>query len=111
MKIDASFQSNKQYDVQQDMDVVLGQKFLLTTDSTLPLRWLSENDPVLAIDVQVDPNGPVAAVEATGLGISTVYITDLNFGPIRKLFIKVVDAIVEPASTLNPAIGAAVPKT
>lgn len=96
MNVDVSFSNAKVYNIER-FDVVIGQKFSLFTDSAEPIKWFSDNDPVLAISA----NGMNADIEATGLGESIIFIMDAAFTVIKKLTIKVVSAILEPAATLG----------
>ena len=98
MKVNVDFQFAKVYDVQEKIDVVLGQKFSFFTDADhTPVLWFSDHDQVLSIT----DNGSSADIEATALGESIVLIMDSGLGIIKKLDITVVDAIVEPAKSLN----------
>lgn len=96
MQVDVSFSNAKVYDINK-FDVVLGQKFLLTTDSADRLRWFSDQDAVLSLS----DDGITADVEATGLGESTILLMDGLFTKLKELTIKVVSAISEPAKSLG----------
>lgn len=106
MKINISFQFAKVWDIPDRVDVVLGQKFSLFTDSDTPIQWFANGDPVLAI-TERDTS---ADLEATALGSSILLIMDQNLSQLRKLDFNVVDAIIEPANTLNLTADPAVPK-
>lgn len=96
MNVDVSFQFAKVYNI-DTFDVVKGQKFSLFTDYAGSSRWLSENDPVLALLV----TGNNADVEAVTVGTSVILIMDDNYQALKKLTIRVVDAIVEPVKDLG----------
>jgi hypothetical protein len=99
MQVDISFDFAKIYNIER-VDVVAGQKFKLFTDAE-GLRFFSDNDPVLSLR----PNGTVVEGAADDLGTTTILIMDANDVIHKKLVIRVVDAIVEPAATLNPTAG------
>lgn len=105
MHVDVSFSFAKVYDI-TTFDVVLGQKFSLLTDWVGTSNWFANNDPVLSLNV----SGNAADVEATGLGTSVILIMDASDTVVKKLTIKVVDAIVEPAKDLGLTADAPIPK-
>lgn len=105
MQIDISFDFAKVYNIEK-FDVVKGQKFLLTPDSTDDLKWFSDNDPVLSLKVSSkNVNG-----EATELGESTILIMDKNFSELKKLTVRVVDSIEQAATDLGLSAGEPIPK-
>lgn len=105
-KVDVSFEFAKIYDVQTQLDVVLGQKFTVFTNFEGPGQWFANNDPVLKLDA----NGNNCGFETTALGKSIVRLMNEEV-TVKKLTINVVEAIVEPAATLGTIAGAAVAKT
>lgn len=106
MQVDISFQFAKVYDIER-ADVVLGQKFSLLTDYDGNSKWFADNDAVL----KIDQAGNNADIEATALGSSTVLIMDTSLNIIKKLTIRIVDAIVEPAADLGLTADPAVAKS
>lgn len=97
MQINIDFEFAKIYNIQTRVDVVLGQKFSLYTDSTTPIFWFANGDPVLAI-TERDTS---ADLEATALGISVLLIMDSNLAQLRRVDFYVVNAIAEEAKNLN----------
>lgn len=106
MQVDVSFSIAKVYDV-NNFDVVKGEKFKLFTQLTQASNWFSDNDPVLDLVV----TGNSAQAEAKILGQSVILIMDENFTILKKLIVKVVDAIVEPATDLGITAGQAEQKS
>lgn len=99
MKVDVSFKFAKVYDIEK-IDVVIGEKFSLFTDldpAAEISHWFSDNDPVLSMGV----NGNHADLEATGLGTSIILIMNKDYATIKKLIIRVVAEIIEPAAELG----------
>lgn len=105
MQVDISLDNAKVYNFER-ADIVLGQKFSLTTDSGIPLRWFADQDAVLAMVV----NESSVDIEATGLGESIILIMDTLLNQVKKLTIKVVDAIQKPAADLGLSSDSAIPK-
>lgn len=105
MQVDVSFGFAKVYNI-ESFDVVKGQKFSLLTDNTGESKWFSDNDPVLSLIV----DGNNADVEATATGTSEIIIMDENLNQLKKITIKVVDAIIEPAKKLTLKADAPVKK-
>lgn len=97
MQVNIDFEFAKIYNIQNRVDVVLGQKFSLYTDSETPIFWFANGDPVLAI-TERDTS---ADLEATALGKSVLLIMDSNLTQLRRFDINVVNEIVEQAKNLN----------
>jgi hypothetical protein len=107
MKVNVDFQFAKVYNVEERIDVVLGQKFSLYTDADpTPIEWFANNDEVL----QIKTNGSSADVEALSLGTSIIQIQDEGASIVKKLVINIVSEIVEPAKTLGVTAEPPVPK-
>lgn len=106
MVIDVKFDFAKVYDITK-FDVSIGQKFSLLTDDTTSLKWFSDNDPALAMDVK---DTGIVEVEATTVGTSIILIMDANFNPLKQLTINVVDKILNPATDLNLSAGTPIDK-
>lgn len=108
MKVNVGFTFAKVYDVDV-IDVVKGQKFSLETNNmdnedveVPPAKsawWFSNNDNVLSLTV----TGAGASLEATNPGICTILIMNEGYIILKKIFITVLDAIKDPAQTLNLA--------
>jgi len=102
MIVDVSFDFAKVFNTEK-FNVVQGQQFTLFTDLAAdapPVKWFSDNDPVLSLTVGGD-NANHAEGEATGVGISTILIMDELLTSIKKLTIEVVPEIIEPAVNLG----------
>lgn len=95
MQVDISLKNARIYNVDK-VDIVVGEKFILDTDLTIPSKWFSDNDPVLSLAV-----GDIS-VEGTAdkVGTSTILIMDENFQILKTLKFNVVEAIVPMASKL-----------
>ena len=107
MNVNVDFQFAKVYDVEEKIDVVIGQKFSFFTDAdATPIEWFANNDQVLAITA----NGSSADVEALSLGTSIIQIQNEGASIIKKLVINIVSAITEPAKTLGVTADEPVPK-
>ena len=108
MIVDVKFDFAKVYDINK-FDVAIGQKFSLMTDNTDSLKWFSDNDPALAMDIT---DSGVVNVEATAKGTSVILITNENFTlpALKQLTINVVDKVLDPATDLNLSSGAPVAK-
>jgi hypothetical protein len=106
MKVDLSLSNAKIYNIFEVVDIKQGEAFLLTTDSTSPVMFFSNNDPVLSL---VEADTTVSGT-ASGLGTADILIMDQGLTILKKLVINVVAAIVEPATALNITADAAVPK-
>lgn len=108
MKVDASFAFAKVYNVDKQIDVVLGQEFTLTTDT--PAKWYSDNDVVL--DVAQDGNN--GRVTAKGLGISSIIMTTgtpgKDFVIWKEIEVRVIAEVETPAVSLGATAGPAVLK-
>ena len=110
MVVNLKLTNAKVYDISV-FDVVLGEKFSLQTDYTDQSYWFVNNDPVLSINAkELDVNGASADVEATALGTSIIQIQDDSFKEVKRITIKVVPEIVDPASNLNVSGGTPVAK-
>jgi len=106
MKVDLSLSNAKIYNIFEVMDIKQGETFLLTTDSTVPVMFFSNNDAVLNL---VEADTTVSGT-ASGLGTADILIMDAGLGILKKLVINVVAAIVEPATALNVTADAPVSK-
>jgi hypothetical protein len=105
MKVDLLLANARIYNIFEVMDIKLGEKFSLITDSTVGVLWFANNDPALAIK-----EGPTSAeLEATATGTADILIMDQGLAIIKKLVINVV-ADVNPAVALVLTADAAVPK-
>lgn len=108
MKVNIDFQFAKIWDVQDRIDVVLGQKFSLFTDSDTPVLWFANGDQVLSI-TERDTD---ADFEATSLGNSILQIMspEPELKQLRLFHINIVSEISEPAKTLGLKAGQPEPK-
>lgn len=105
MKVDISFTNAKVYDILDKVDIVKGEDFILHTDSTTPLEFFANNDPVLTlIQDESDIKGTAESV-----GSSTIIIMDANLNRLKILHINVVET-VEMTSTLGLTVGNPEPK-
>lgn len=112
MLVDIVLKNAKVFNVAH-LQIVKGETFSLLTDAASPIRWFSDNDPVLEITTQ----GVNADFVAAELGTSTIFIFDAA-DPIppselpnllKTLFIEVVSTTAQ-AANLNTTAGKAVPK-
>lgn len=105
MVINAIFDDVKNYNVQDRLDVVIGQSFQLEIVDELPegFEVFSSNDPVLAIDT----NG--LHINAMSLGASKIRFMSGN-SVVKDLDIYVVNATHPQATTLNGSLGQPIPK-
>lgn len=105
MVINAIFDDVKVYDVQNRLDVVIGQEFLIEISGEVPegLDVFSNHDPVLAI---ADDN---RTVTTSKLGDSLIKFM-VGDGVIKTLMIFVVSATHPNATTLNATLGEPVNK-
>lgn len=105
MIINAIFDDVKIYNVQDRLDVVIGQSFQLEIVDTLPegFEVFSSNDPVLAIDT----NG--LYINAMSLGTSKIRFMAGNT-VVKDLEVNVVDATHPNATALNGSLGNPIPK-
>lgn len=101
MQVDVQFSFAKVYNVDKKIDVAKGQRFHLFTDLAGEIKWFSDNDPVLKITA-LDNDAVVVAEE---LGISTILITETDFGIIKQLVITVVEDIDQTAVALEVKAG------
>lgn len=97
MKVDVLFDFAKAYDTSK-FDIALGQKFSLIGDSEVPIRWFSDQDPVLSLRV-IDNNNVDG--EATEIGSTLIFITNMDLGSVKQIQVNVVFAIVKPATSLG----------
>lgn len=111
MLVDLILKNAKVFNVEH-VQVVKGEKFSLLTDATSPIRWFSDNDPVLSINVS-ESN---ADLSADDLGNSTIFIFDsADPAPgqpptlLKNLYIEVVSA-TNQAAKLNTSAGNPVSK-
>jgi hypothetical protein len=111
MLVDIVLKNAKVFNVEH-MQIVKGEKFSLLTDATSPIRWFSDNDPVLSIDVL----GANADLSADQLGNSTIFIFDSAIPApgqaptlLKNLYIEVVSA-TDQAAILNTSAGNPVSK-
>lgn len=114
MLVDIVLKNAKVFNVEH-MQIVKGEKFSLLTDAdpdTLPIRWFSDNDPVLSINVL----GSNADLSADELGNCTIFIFDSSIPTsgqapalLKNLYIEVVSA-TDQAAKLNTSAGKAVKK-
>lgn len=96
MEVNIIFDNVKAYNVEK-VDVRLGEDFkleLINIDG--PVRWFSDNDPVLSIKTEED--GLTSSLKSTKIGQSEVQLQQ-NGVLIKTLFIEVYDDI---AVALNP---------
>lgn len=106
MRVDISFAKAKVYNVDRMVDVVVGEVFSIFTDSGIDLKFFSDNDQVL--DLQMTAReGKGTAKE---VGTSTILIMDQGYVVHKQLEIRVVDAIIDPATNLNVSFGQPEPK-
>lgn len=105
MIINAIFDDVKIYNVQDRLDVVIGQSFQLEIVDPLPegFEVFSSNDPALAIDT----NG--LHINATSLGASKIRFMAVD-EVVKDLGIYVVSATHPNATVLNGSLGEAIPK-
>jgi len=93
MQANIIFDNVKVYDVNK-FDVRLGETFtveLLNTPGVV--RWFSDSDPVLAIDVkenEQDPQTSIAVIKATSKGKSEIQL-QVNNSIVKTLYIEVYD--------------------
>lgn len=112
MRTDITFNNARVYDFTQ-AEVVLGQEFEVRIEELDPakgatLRWFSDNDSVL--DIEVAPTGMSADFIAKTEGSSTILIMEPNKNIAKELRISVLKAILPPADTLEVKASEAVPK-
>lgn len=106
MNVDIDFEFAKIYNIYKQVDVVIGQKFSLFTDSTDKVNFASINDAALKLtesDTSFD-------AEATAVGNSVILIMDANFGILKQLVFNVVGSITEPANNLGATADLPQPK-
>lgn len=90
MEVNIIFDNVKAYDVTK-IDVLLGQSFAAEVVSfTNPVRWFSDNDPVL--DLRVSPDGLSSQITATQKGITEIQLQS-GGGLVKTLFIEVYDRV------------------
>lgn len=107
LRVDIVFGFARVYNVDKVVQVMAGQKFkLIVNQRQGPVKWFTDNDPVLKMDV----NGSVADIEATAPGKSTVVIKQHRYKYSKHIEITVVETINDKAVTLGPTAGPAVPK-
>jgi len=106
MQVNIDFEFAKIYNIPDRVDVVVGQKFSLFTDSETPILWFANGDPVLAI-TERDTS---ADLEATALGSAILLIMNSALEQQRIFHFNVVSEIVEPAKTLGLQADPPVPK-
>lgn len=105
MVINAIFDDVKVYDVQNRLDVVIGQEFLIEISGEVPegLEVFTNHDPVLAIGTDD------RTVSASELGESKIkFMTGDSV--VKTLLIFVVSATHPNATTLNATLGQPVSK-
>lgn len=106
MQVDISFDFARVYNFER-ADVVVGQKFRLDSDAQdQPLKWFSDNDPVISLKV----TGNSAEATADQTGTTTILILDESFGLVKRLTINVVDDIQLMATSLGISTGPPQPK-
>jgi len=105
MQVDVTFPYAKIFDIHRG-EIVLGQKFSLLANFEGEKKWFADNDKVLALDAE----GNKAELEATGIGTSLILIMTPQLRVLKKITIKVVDAIIEPAKELGVTADIPVPK-
>lgn len=78
----------KVYDVSK-LDIMVGENFALELDTTIAsVRWFSDNDPALGIQVSQDTKS--ISVKALSEGETELWIVDAaNGNTAKKLYIKV----------------------
>lgn len=105
MNINAIFETVKIYNVQDRLDVVLGQTFLIEILEAVPedLIVLTSKDPRL--EVAEDDR----TVKTTKIGQSLIRFMSAA-SILKDLHIHVVDATHPAATTLNGVLGQPVPK-
>lgn len=105
MVINAIFNNVKIYNVQDRLDVVVGNNFIIEILEELPVDFdvFTNKDPVL---VMLDDNRSVLADK---LGQSIIRFMS-GTTVIKDLAVHVVSATTPAATTLNGAIGQAIPK-
>lgn len=94
MIVNAVFDFAKAYDIAR-LDVVIGQKFSLETDT--PGKLFSDNDPVL----DLTPKGNNVDVVAAEVGTSILWIVGADKQILKELTISVVDKLDPLATKLN----------
>lgn len=109
MKVDIVFSNATVYNVDKKVDVVKGEKFSLVTDSTVPIRWFTDNDPVLNLVVDKEQNN-IANIEATEIGQSTMLIMSNGTEVQKTLEFNVIDRPQVEVINLNPTVTEILPK-
>lgn len=105
MQVNATFDFARIFDISK-MEIVKGQAFSLDTAEPGQLKWFSDNDPVLSLEVK----GGNAEGKALQVGTSEIIIMSVDYISKKKLFISVVDSVSAPAVKLDAQAGAAEPK-
>lgn len=105
MVVNAILEDVKIYNVQDRLDVVIGNDVQFETLETLPTDFaiFSDNDPVLAFD----SNG--WKVNVMSLGVSRIRFMS-GTSVIKDILMYAVAATHPAATTLNGVLGAPVPK-
>jgi hypothetical protein len=106
MQVDLSLSNAKIYNIFEVMDIKLGETFLLTTDSTDPVMFFSNNDAIL----NLTENPTTVSGVTSAIGTADILIMNSGLSILKKLVINVVAAIVEPATALNVSADAPVSK-
>ena len=103
MTLNAIFDNVKIFDVQQKLEVVMGQSFVLEViDPPAELKVFTDNDPVLEVNT-----GHI--IEAVSLGESKIrFMTDTSV--VKDLDIFVVEGVQPNAKTLGGKLHAPVKK-
>jgi hypothetical protein len=102
MEANIIFDNVKAYNVTK-FDVLLNESFAIELvnliETAQDVRWFSDNDPVLSIEVQKDDQGlgTKANIKATKKGVSEIQL-QVNKNTVKTLFIEVYDVI---ATALN----------
>jgi hypothetical protein len=98
MKVDITFSIAKVYNVEDVIDVEVGQLFRMETDYTEPLLWFTFNDPVLSL-IQNEDGSAVA--ESKQIGKSIILLMTPSFQLLKKLTVTCLNEIGNPAVTLG----------
>lgn len=94
------FENVKAYDVEK-FDVKLGENFVVELiDGPAEVRWFSNNDPVL--DIEVSDGKQSVAIVAANVGVCEIQLQDGDRQVIKTFDVEVYDQI---AVALNPEAG------
>ncbi len=94
MKIDVTFSRARAYDVKR-IDVIKGESFAVGTDAPEGVRWFSDSDAVLSLQV----TGGKGLITASETGVSEIQFQDAGGTILDRLLINVTETL-EQAETL-----------